>query len=161
MNHPTKLSAAFSGALRTFSYWIAGGSVGLPLLDGIEYREIMLAEPSLMAGFCDPCECHRIRSAGDARQGEIRAASCRAIHPALLRSRVPGGAAIRALGGRTPSPAAARRSEAVARAEAAGVRPIDFLGLGRLYGLVACFPRDRLVAPSSDKFSVIQNRRMG
>ncbi|MGJ4931897.1 DUF7677 family protein [Bradyrhizobium sp. HKCCYLS2038] len=48
MNHPTRLSAAFSGALRTFSYWIAGGSVGLPLLDGIEYRETMLAEPSLM-----------------------------------------------------------------------------------------------------------------
>ncbi|MBB4392477.1 hypothetical protein GGD62_001561 [Bradyrhizobium sp. ERR14] len=48
MNHPSKLSAAFSGALRTFSYWIAAGSVGHPLLEGIEYRQVMLAEPSLM-----------------------------------------------------------------------------------------------------------------
>src|SRR5262245_31287097 len=48
MEHPPKLSPAFSGALRTFSYWVATGSVGLPLLEGIEYRQTMLEEPSLM-----------------------------------------------------------------------------------------------------------------
>lgn len=46
--HPRKLSQAFSGALRTFSYWVAAGSVGSPLLDDIDYRPIMLQEPSLM-----------------------------------------------------------------------------------------------------------------
>src|SRR5215467_3231387 len=50
MNHPSKLSPAFSGTLRTFSYWIAAGSVRHPLLEGIEYRQIMLAEPSLTEG---------------------------------------------------------------------------------------------------------------
>ena len=48
MNHPPKLSAAFSGALRTFGYWIAAGCVGHPLLEGIEYRQLILAERSLM-----------------------------------------------------------------------------------------------------------------
>jgi hypothetical protein len=48
MEYPPKLSPAFSGTLRTFSYWIATGSVGNPLLKGIEYRQIMLKEPSLM-----------------------------------------------------------------------------------------------------------------
>ena len=28
---------SFSGALRTFSFWIANGTVGHPLLDGIDY----------------------------------------------------------------------------------------------------------------------------
>ena len=46
--HPKHLSHSFSGALRTFSYWVAAGSVGLPLLEGVEYRQTMLEEPSLM-----------------------------------------------------------------------------------------------------------------
>ena len=46
--HPRHLSHSFSGALRTFSYWVANGSVGLPLLEGVEYRQTILEEPSLM-----------------------------------------------------------------------------------------------------------------
>jgi len=48
MAHPKKLSHSFSGALRTFSYWMASGSVGQPLLEGVEYRQTMLEEPGLM-----------------------------------------------------------------------------------------------------------------
>lgn len=47
-SYPKKLSPEFPGALRTFSFWIANGSVGLPLLEGIDYRPEMLASPSLM-----------------------------------------------------------------------------------------------------------------
>jgi len=47
-NYPKKLSPEFSGALRTFSFWIANGSVGHPLLEGIAYRPEMLASPSVM-----------------------------------------------------------------------------------------------------------------
>ena len=46
--YPRKLSPEFSGALRTFSFWIANGTVGHPLLEGIDYRPEMLASPSLM-----------------------------------------------------------------------------------------------------------------
>jgi hypothetical protein len=46
--YPPRLSAELSGTLRTFSYWVANGSVGLPVLDGIAYRDLMLDEPSLM-----------------------------------------------------------------------------------------------------------------
>jgi hypothetical protein len=43
-----KLSHSFSGALRQFSYWIANGTVGLPLLDGIDYICVFRDEPSLL-----------------------------------------------------------------------------------------------------------------
>ena len=46
--YPTKLSPEFSGVLRTFSFWMANGTVGLPLLEGIDYRSEMLASPSVM-----------------------------------------------------------------------------------------------------------------
>ena len=46
--YPKKLCPEFSGALRTFSFWIANGSVGHPLLEGIDYRPEMLASPSVM-----------------------------------------------------------------------------------------------------------------
>lgn len=46
--YPNKLSPAFSGALRTFSFWVANGTVGLPLLEGIDYRPEMLDSPSVM-----------------------------------------------------------------------------------------------------------------
>ncbi|URZ07496.1 DUF7677 family protein [Clostridium felsineum] len=42
-----KLSNSFSGALRTFSFWIVNGTVGYPLLDGIDYSCIF-DEPSMM-----------------------------------------------------------------------------------------------------------------
>jgi hypothetical protein len=47
-SYPKKLSPDFSGALRTFSFWIANGTVGHPLLEGIDYRPEMFASPSLM-----------------------------------------------------------------------------------------------------------------
>lgn len=43
-----KTSPGFSGALRTFSFWIANGSVGHPLLEGIDYRPEILASPGLL-----------------------------------------------------------------------------------------------------------------
>ncbi|MCR3761845.1 hypothetical protein KYB31_22990 [Clostridium felsineum] len=42
-----KLSNSFSGVLRTFSFWIVNGTVGYPLLDGIDYSCIF-DEPSMM-----------------------------------------------------------------------------------------------------------------
>lgn len=42
-----KLSHSFSGALRTFSFWIANRTVGMPLLEGINYSCIF-NEPSAM-----------------------------------------------------------------------------------------------------------------
>jgi len=42
-----KLSESVSGAVRTFSFWIANGSVGYPLLDGIDYS-CVFKEPSAL-----------------------------------------------------------------------------------------------------------------
>jgi hypothetical protein len=41
-SYPKKLSPDFSGALRTFSFWIANGTVGHPLLEGIDFSELNL-----------------------------------------------------------------------------------------------------------------------
>ncbi|HEY4416829.1 MAG TPA: hypothetical protein VGO57_14150 [Verrucomicrobiae bacterium] len=41
------LSHSVSGAIRTFSFWIANQSVGLPLLEGIDYSCIF-KEPSAL-----------------------------------------------------------------------------------------------------------------
>jgi len=43
----THLSPQFSGALRTFAFWIANRSVGNPILDGIDYKCIF-EEPSAL-----------------------------------------------------------------------------------------------------------------
>jgi len=43
-----KLSNSFSGALRQFSYWIANGTVGFPLLENIDYISVFKEEPSLL-----------------------------------------------------------------------------------------------------------------
>ena len=43
----TKLSHSFSGALRTFSFWVANGTVGHPLLDDVDYSCIF-EEPSAL-----------------------------------------------------------------------------------------------------------------
>ena len=48
MKYPPKLSQSFSGALRTFSFWIANGTVGLPLLEGVDYRQFIIKEPSML-----------------------------------------------------------------------------------------------------------------
>jgi hypothetical protein len=42
------LSHAFSGALRTFSFWVANGTAGIPLLEDIDYRKVILEEPGLL-----------------------------------------------------------------------------------------------------------------
>jgi len=43
-----KLSNSFSGALRQFSYWIANGTAGMPLLENIDYIDAFKKEPSLL-----------------------------------------------------------------------------------------------------------------
>ncbi len=51
MSHPdtpVPLSGPTVGAFRTFAYWIANGTAGHPLLDGIDYWQVMREEPSLM-----------------------------------------------------------------------------------------------------------------
>lgn len=45
---PARLSGPTVGALRTFAYWIANGTAGQPLLDGLDYWQVMREEPSLM-----------------------------------------------------------------------------------------------------------------
>ena len=42
-----RLGKSVSGALRTFSFWLANGTVGLPLLEGIDYSCIF-EEPSAL-----------------------------------------------------------------------------------------------------------------
>jgi hypothetical protein len=44
------LGPGLSGALRTFAFWIANGTVGLPLLEGLDYWADMRESPSLMEG---------------------------------------------------------------------------------------------------------------
>ena len=48
MSDSSRLSAGASGALRTFAYWIANGSLGNPLLEGIDYWSEMRDSPSLL-----------------------------------------------------------------------------------------------------------------
>jgi hypothetical protein len=48
VNMTTRVSPSFSGALRTFSYWVANGTVGQPILDGIDYRFVLSDEPSAL-----------------------------------------------------------------------------------------------------------------
>jgi hypothetical protein len=44
----SRLSGPTVGALRTFAYWIANGTAGYQLLDGIDYWQVMREEPSLL-----------------------------------------------------------------------------------------------------------------
>lgn len=41
-----RVSHSLSGELRLFAYWIANGTVGHPLLDGVDYLSLMGDEPS-------------------------------------------------------------------------------------------------------------------
>ncbi len=43
-----KVSKSLSGAVRTFSYWVAHGTVGYPLLEGIDYVADMKEESSFI-----------------------------------------------------------------------------------------------------------------
>lgn len=42
------VSPELSSALHIFSYWIANGTVGMPLLEGIDYLSVCREEPSLL-----------------------------------------------------------------------------------------------------------------
>ena len=43
-----KLNHSVSGAVRLFSYWIGNGTVGYPLLEGIDYFSGFKESPSLL-----------------------------------------------------------------------------------------------------------------
>ncbi|WPP43371.1 hypothetical protein SK066_10730 [Paenibacillus hunanensis] len=72
-----KLSPSFSGALRTFSFWIANGTVGMPLLKGIDYSCIF-EEPSALeqayAIFANVIEMDDEGTVCNAKHAEMRAA---------------------------------------------------------------------------------------
>jgi hypothetical protein len=44
----TRVSPSFSGAPRTFSYWVANGTLGQPVLEGIDYSFVLSDEPSAL-----------------------------------------------------------------------------------------------------------------
>jgi hypothetical protein len=48
VNMTTRVSSSFSGALRTFSYWVANGTLGQPVLEGIDYSFVLSDEPSAL-----------------------------------------------------------------------------------------------------------------
>jgi hypothetical protein len=71
------LSESFSGALRTFSFWIANGTVGFPLLEGVDYSSIF-REPSALeqvyAIFANVIEIDKSGQVLNAKHAEHRAA---------------------------------------------------------------------------------------
>jgi hypothetical protein len=73
-----KIGDSFSGALRTFAFWVANGTVGHPLLEGLEYREVLFEEPSTMerlfAIFANLIELDEIGNVMNAKHAEHRAA---------------------------------------------------------------------------------------
>ena len=73
-----KLSSSVSGALRTFSFWVANGTLGDHILDGVDYRPILLSEPSalerLYAIFANVLECNDEGIVMNAKAAEQRAA---------------------------------------------------------------------------------------
>ena len=72
-----KLSHSFCGALRTFSFWIANGTVGMPLLEGVDYTSIF-SEPSALemayAIFANVVELDESGEVLNAKHAEHRAA---------------------------------------------------------------------------------------
>jgi hypothetical protein len=73
-----KIGDSFSGALRTFAFWVANGTVGHPLLEGLEYRQVLLNEPSAMerlfAIFANVIELDETGNVTNAKHAEHRAA---------------------------------------------------------------------------------------
>jgi hypothetical protein len=73
-----KLSGSTSAALRTFAFWVANGTVGHPLLEGLEYQEILFEEPSAMerlfAIFANVIELDDSGNVTNAKHAEHRAA---------------------------------------------------------------------------------------
>lgn len=78
MHHPKKLSNDFSGALRTLGFWLANGTVGHPLLEGVEYRQTMIEEPGMLeqalAIFANVIEFDEQGVPVNAKYAEFRAA---------------------------------------------------------------------------------------
>jgi hypothetical protein len=74
----TRLSHSFSGALRTFSYWVANGTLGQPVLDGIDYNSVLSEEPSALervyAIFANVIEMDDAGNVLNAKHAERRAA---------------------------------------------------------------------------------------
>jgi hypothetical protein len=74
----THLSHGTSGALRTFAGWVARGTVGLPLLEGIDYWPVLRENPSEMevifAIFANVLELDEDGNPTNARYAEHRAA---------------------------------------------------------------------------------------
>lgn len=72
------LSPSFSGALRTFSFWVANGTLGLPVLEGVEYRFILSEQPSVLeqvyAIYANVIELDRKGNVVNAKYAERRAA---------------------------------------------------------------------------------------
>src|SRR5215475_10360601 len=72
------LSPQLSGALRTFAFWVANGTVGLPLLEGIEYWDAMRESPSLLeqvfAIYANVIELDHAGSPVNEREAQVRAA---------------------------------------------------------------------------------------
>jgi hypothetical protein len=73
-----KLGNSFGAALRTFAFWVANGTVGHPLLEGLEYREVLFDEPSAMerlfAIFANVIELDDHGNVTNAKHAEHRAA---------------------------------------------------------------------------------------
>lgn len=72
-----KLSPSIRGAVRQFAYWVANRTVGLPVLDGIDYSAIF-EEPSALEGafavFCNVLEADGHGVVTNLRAAERRAA---------------------------------------------------------------------------------------
>lgn len=73
-----KVSHSVSGAIRRFSYWIANGTVGHPLLDGVDYFDEFRESPSLLerayAIFVNNLELDEAGNVLNAKYAEQRAA---------------------------------------------------------------------------------------
>lgn len=71
------LPTSVSGALRTFSFWMANGTVGLPILEGVDYSCIF-REPSALeqayAIFANVLEVGESGEVTNAKHAERRAA---------------------------------------------------------------------------------------
>jgi hypothetical protein len=74
------VSNGVSGALRTFGYWIANATLGLPLLEGVDYWPLMREEPSLLeqtiAIFANVLTLDDQGQPTNAKDAERRAAMC-------------------------------------------------------------------------------------
>lgn len=77
MKHMARLSKSVSHAIRMFAFWLANGTVGLPILQGIDYTCIF-SEPSALeqafAIFANVLELDETGEVVDGKRAELRAA---------------------------------------------------------------------------------------